>query len=463
MKTLISILGGLLFALLFHDQLLGLNTLLFSAFLVTALLLMNRKVSWTFPLTLSILTLIGSAVAITWHGSLAARWCYFASLFLFLGFVACSQSSYYMSVLNGVYNVLLGIFHDFLYPSARKADVEPKKTRFGEQSLSIGIPLLLVFIFVSFYREANPVFHRWLEVFYLQLDAIDFLWFFTATVASFLMLNIIQPNPVVVWTQVDLTSTEKLSEVPPSQLEQSSWKTELKIGTYSMIVLNVLLVFVLISEFMFLMNLSDFDVVELSKAVHYGVYSSIASIVLAILLISFVFRGALNWIQQNSFLKTLSYLWMVLNMGLLGTIAMKNLSYITQYGLTEKRIGVLIYLLLCLLGIGTVFIKVQSRLNFRFLVRKNLGGAFGILTVLGLFNWSSLITRYNIENEHIELAQLEYYFPQNALVLKEHGLLTKMIEDPGHNYYKLNRKMKETQNRNWQEFNWVAYKLNDHE
>jgi hypothetical protein len=211
------------------------------------------------------------------------------------------------------------------------------------------------------------------------------------------------------------------------------------------------------------MNLSDFDVVELSKAVHYGVYSSIASIVLAILMISFVFRGALNWIQENSFLKTLSYIWMVLNMGLLGTIALKNLSYITQYGLTEKRIGVLIYLLLCLLGIVTVFIKVHSRLNFRFLVRKNLSWTFGILTVLGLFNWSSLITRYNIENEHIELAQLEDHFPQNALVLKEHGLLTKMIEDPDHTYYNLNRRLKNTKDRNWQEFNWIAYKLNAHD
>lgn len=213
---------------------------------------------------------------------------------------------------------------------------------------------------------------------------------------------------------------------------------------------------------MFLLNLSDFTAADLSRAVHHGVYSSIASVVLAISLIVFVFRGAINWIESNKSIKWLAHVWMVLNSMLLITIAFKNWKYISSFGLTEKRIGVFIYLILCVIGITTVFIKVHKALNFTFLIRKNLSWGIAALAILGWVNWSAIISSYNIDNEHSTLSDLYYYYPQNTLVLKEAGYYQKVIALDNYKYE--NKKdLGRSDNRNWQEFNYTFYKAATYE
>ncbi|KQC34309.1 hypothetical protein AAU57_13895 [Nonlabens sp. YIK11] len=460
MKNILSIAGGLLFALLFHDQLLGINVLIFSVFLIIALLVSNKKVAWTWPLTASMIGVVLSAVAIAYHGSTPAKWSYFACIFLFLGYLAYPRASIYISLINGVYNSILGIFHGFLYPSADSQEKSIQKIKYGEWILGIGIPLVLVVVFVSFYSNVNPVFDKWLNTILAEFEYIDFLWFFTASVATFLMLNIIQPNTIEELKQADARQGNLLT--PATTIDPSSVKTELRIGTLSLIALNVLLVLVLISEFMFLTHLSDFTAADLSKSVHQGVYSSIASVVVAICLIAFVFRGSINWLKSNQTIKLLAYGWMVLNSFLLVTIAMKTWEYITSYGLTEKRIGVLIYLVLCLIGIITVFIKVQGAFNFAFLMRKNLSWSIAVLAVLGWINWSAVISRYNIKHDFDNTYQLYQHFPQNAFVLKQ----TNHYEEvTSHDKMRYSKKIDPShlQDRNWQEFNYTFYKASTYE
>ena len=115
----------------------------------------------------------------------------------------------------------------------------------------------------------------------------------------------------------------------------------------------------------------------------------------AIVIILYFFRGNLNFHKENKNLKVLTVLWIVLNIILILVTTYKNFIYVSFHGLTYKRIGVFVYLLLSLIGLITTFIKVYATLNFWFLCRRNVSIGFVILLISTTINWDKLITKYN--------------------------------------------------------------------
>ena len=87
-----------------------------------------------------------------------------------------------------------------------------------------------------------------------------------------------------------------------------------------------------------------------SEYVHQGINVLIVSIIFVILIVTYVFRGQLNFLISGH-LKFLTYFWLGLNLILTGFNFSKNYSYIDNWGLTHKRIGVYIYLALCVIGL----------------------------------------------------------------------------------------------------------------
>jgi len=120
------------------------------------------------------------------------------------------------------------------------------------------------------------------------------------------------------------------------------------------------------------------------------------SIVCAIALILYFFRGNLNFFQGNKRIKVLTYLWIVLNVILVAFTAYKNYTYVETLGLTYKRIGVFVYLLLTLTGLVTAYIKVAQVKNFIYLVRTNIATVFAFLIVSAAVPWDKAITWYNL-------------------------------------------------------------------
>ncbi|ULT43430.1 DUF4173 domain-containing protein [Niabella defluvii] len=94
---------------------------------------------------------------------------------------------------------------------------------------------------------------------------------------------------------------------------------------------------------------------------HERVYVLILSIVMAIAVIMIYFQGLLNFDTQSHLLKKLSFLWIGLNVLLILTVFFRNLEYVAAYGLTFKRIGVFLFLLLSLLGLFTTWIKLKKK------------------------------------------------------------------------------------------------------
>ncbi len=458
-KNIIIIAGGIVFSTLFYAQNLGINALLYSLFLIIILFINYKRLLFAKTIILSSLAMLASATAICMHGSDWSIFMYFLSTFLFLGYVASSQSSIYVGWLNGMYTILFGVFHSLFYQIETEKKLEPtEKVDISQVIKLVIIPVVLIVIFTLLYSSSNPIFNDVLEA--IDFSFIDVFWLFTAAIGSLIMANIEKPQAIQELTVKDQQIANELQPKSLNELQLQSVRNESQIGFISILCLNLLLVFVLITEVLFLTNLNTTQASVLSQAVHQGVYASIASIVIAIGIIAFIYRGDVNFLKNNQKLRILTYIWITLNAFLVASIFTKNYLYIHEHGLTHKRIGVFIYLFLTIAGLITTYLKVNHRLNFVYLIRRNLAISYATLAIYSLINWSAIITEHNIQEEKVSRTYLESLLPQNALVLREYNLYDDYKSQTKSSIYYYNDYNEyDFINRNWQEFNWIAYQL----
>jgi hypothetical protein len=455
-KSIIGTVGGLVFATLFYTQSLGVNALMYSIFLIIALAVSNKNIRFKNTIILSGLAMLSSATAICMHGATWSIVTYFFSTLMYIGYIASFQSSIYVSWINGVYNSIFGMFHSFLYQLEEpKIDPPKKSIDISQLTKTVLTPLVLIVVFTVLYSTSNPVFSNFLAA--MDFSFIDVFWIFTAALGACIMANIQNPQPIKNVTEQDLNYPNELAPKNLNEHQLGTIKKESQIGFISLVCLNILLAVVLITEVLFLTDMPDTIASVLSDAVHQGVYASMVSIILAIGVIAFIFRGDVNFIKNNENLRLLTYTWIGLNVLLVVGIFLKNYMYIHLHGLTHKRIGVLVYLLLTFIGLGTTYLKVSYRLNFVYLLRRNMAAVYVVLSIYALFNWSSIITEHNIKADKMTSSYLESLLPQNALVLKKHGLYKKQTKRDGYSTDRYDES--EFINRNWQEFNWIAYKI----
>jgi hypothetical protein len=128
-------------------------------------------------------------------------------------------------------------------------------------------------------------------------------------------------------------------------------------------------------------------------------------------IILFYFKGYLNFYEGNAWLKRLAYIWIAQNIVLVISTAYRNTVYIGDFGLTHKRIGVYVYLLLCVVGLITTFIKIAKGKNNWFLFRKNAWIFYALMIVSCPFDWDSIITNFDISTfESTKTLELDQYY-----------------------------------------------------
>ncbi len=154
-----------------------------------------------------------------------------------------------------------------------------------------------------------------------------------------------------------------------------------------------------------------------SSAVHEGTDALIFSILLAMAVLLFFFRGNINFLRKNQLLRQLAYVWIFQNALLMITVAIRNYYYISDCGLTMKRIGVYVFLLATLFGLFTFFIKVLEKKSSFYLVRLNCWAVCAVFVLLSCMDWDPYIAEYNIS--HIPEEKLDKQF---LLWLSDHAL-----------------------------------------
>ena len=458
MKQIILIIASLLFSTLFYNQNIGINLSIFSLVAVLLLFAFNRDRFGSIKVILFATAYLLTAFLVFFINSQLSILANCVAFVTLVGAVSNSQTSIFISWFNGLYTTIAGFFHRNFEVIEEGQSVKVKKSiDIWHWIKLIGIPTLFIGLFVFLYQNGNPIFERFITG--INFEWLNLQWILFAVLGYFLFGNISRPVLVDSATTADLSAGNHLKNKglrPEEQLLK-----EKQLGTLLLTVLNLLILFYLITDVVYLLDSQSMSDLSLTERVHSSVYALIASILLAICILLFFFRGDLNFYKGSIRIKQLSYLWIALNALLVCTVIIKNNQYVGDFGLTYKRIGVYIYALLTFFGLASTFFKLLQIKNIWYLFRVNTAAVFVVLMACSFIDWDVEITRFNLEKtQRTDFYYLLNLSERNVHLLRNHAekneLTTELqlqIQDKYLHY------LEKSEEKNWQELTYNAMNL----
>ena len=461
MKKIALFIAALLFSTLFHDQSIGLNLFLFSMLTVAILFINNQSHFKDRKTQVYSLAYLVTGLTIFFHSSTLSLIANLVAFFTLIGHLSETKSSIYVNWLNGLYTTIAGFFHRNFAPNPdnKKEDSEEIKVQIDylHWAKIILIPAVIVIAFIALYKDGNPVFSNLIEK--IDFKFINIQWLLVAGLGYYLLNNIYAPIEVEPATELDLKTDNILHKTASFSVQKLIKENQL--GVILISLLNALIVLYLITDIAFITSEQDISASLFSAQVHSGINALIASIVIAIMILLYVFRGNLNFYDQNKNLKRLAFAWIILNILLVLSISFKNSQYIYHFGLTYKRIGVLVYLILATIGLVTTLLKINSIKNNWYLFRVNTQAAFVILMVSSTINWDYHITNYNFNYAQSMDFDYVYNLSNNNTLLLNEQLKTKSLDEDSIKRInsKYNKYVYELRTNNWQELQYDNFNL----
>jgi hypothetical protein len=427
-KFLLVTAGALLFNLLFWHEKLGLNTVLYDLFVLIALFslypksLLNGTVRW-----LLLAHLICLAMVVV-HNTPVSKAAFFITLCLLAGFAEYAHRSAWFAGGSMLMNILFMVagFGEMVM----SLPTRNRKTRRFSRVIRFAIfPLLILLVFFWLYSAANDAFRQLTEKLSAQLEWFfeNFFDFFTTPRLLFFLLGVFITGAILLksrigwFSQKDAACSDALSRKKISWKERRqrsfyqfvsgimgrfargmmALKNENTTGIISLALLNLLLLVVNAVDIDYLwLHFSYSADQPVYKMVHEGTELLIASIVLAMIILLFFFKGNLNFYRRNRWLKAGAYAWIAQNGVLVASVALRDYYYIAKHGLAYKRIGVLFFLLMVLIGLLTVFIKIARKKTNYYLLRVNAWAGIVILVLATTIHWDELIAGYNLSRRN---------------------------------------------------------------
>lgn len=407
----LSIIGGLIFALLFWKEKLGLNTIIFSIFLWIVFLIDRGTLQNSGKVLIPALGTILASIFIVVNNSANSKIVWVISLLLWSGYnQKKAVHSFYNAVILGFSSFLESPL--LLIKSNWNNSNKTAWKAFWKKISILIIPLALLALFFGIYYAANPKFanlyhrihHVFQRAFSFELDAVFLLLtlvglmlssglFFTSALNNF--FHKIDSNK----TELLIRKRKKTKNLF-STINFLSLKKEYQIAVIVLGLLNLQLIVVNGLDLAYVwFTFEERNAVELSQFVHEGTGFLILSILLAIGIILWFFRGNLNFIAKNKFLKNLVYIWIIQNAFLALSVGMRNFHYVNAYGLAYLRIGVFFFLILVLYGLWTIKEKVSAPKSFYYLFQKNAWFFYFCLLAFSGINWHIAITKFNLSKQ----------------------------------------------------------------
>ena len=430
----LTLTGGILFNFFFWKEGMGINTVLFSAFVIASLFVIDQqKFLRRENLMLASVHLI-SALLIVWQHNSYGMFAWIATLLLLGGsFQTEGWRSLLFIVPAGVVGyamVPVSLFKHFERDETKKENKFFAFKWFGKFVKFGLIPTGVLIVFTLIYQMANPVFNEMMQRFWSHFGNFiaHFFQYFSVPRILFSILGMIILGGLILYAGVkyfgeaDAKKTNDLKRkprvklpllfrTPDGQLIKRNYvkpfsflglKTENITGIITLALLNGLL---------FLLNALDVQYVWMQKAykvgdidysnlVHKGTGFLIASIILSMLILLFMFRRNLNFFKPNSWLKFLAYLWIAQNIFMVSSVFLRDVFYIQNNGITYKRIGVIVYLSMTAFGLLSLFYKIYKTKTLYFLLRINGWFALLLLLAMSSVNWDGQITNYNLNHRN---------------------------------------------------------------
>ncbi len=429
-KLPLALATGIFAAYLLRDQLIGSNwTVLFAALIVTHGAYSGSAFKGIKAIKL--LCVVFALIGVIIYGK---GWSAFLLLITYLALVAETKpylTSYFSDLLFGLTKSVKGL------PQLLTADSDKEKysNSVTTKLYYIAIPTFIVFVFTAFYLSGSSFLSSFLDDFFSDLGEmfesifghVDIQWFVLFGTGILLLsaaINHSDKGKLI----TGLTQLPN-SLLRPSRIRQSSkirnakkvfhsnmisLKIEYKLGCIVLISLNVLLLLTNVLDMVnlwFFYDPSSLRFSEISKFVHEGTYILIFSIILAGLVIIFYYRGNINFLKNNSLLNKLAIIWIAQNAILAFSVAIRNYHYIYYtHALTDKRLGVFIFLILVLIGLFFLYQKVHLKRSIPWLLKINFASLILVISVVQLVNWERMIIRFNFSNPEVKNIDVEALF-----------------------------------------------------
>lgn len=426
-NRLLYLITALSFTLLFYKkEQAGINFGLFVLLLIASSLIMNRSVLKTKQwLIITAGTLI-SSFSVAYYASVLSVWMGIISLLILLTLHRSKYTSYFIALAGSMLSIFGSVIFNILGKLYSAKYLRPirRNTKRTKWTV-IAAVTIIAFLFLTLYRFSSPIFNSYfLGIF----DNIDWGWIFFTLFGAFLLFTFFFKPPLLnKLLRLEPRKDNNIKEESLNPYGQSIFNlfSTIESERYSAFllftILNLLLLFLNLSDMNYLFLKGELPKgITYSDYVHAGVGAVIMSIVLAILLIAFYFRGHLNFDSQSKNIKRLTYCWIVQNMGLILMAAYKNQLYIDAYSLTFLRIGVYYFLGFSTIGLILTFYKIYSIKDTWFLFRSNSVAFYWILVLSSLFNWNIMVTHYNLKySREIDYPYLNTLGHENYPILWE--------------------------------------------
>lgn len=412
----IVIISSVLFTWVFYHQKIGLNLLLFEAFLLSSLLLLKKtKLSGALELITFSGTII-TAILVVVHNSTLSITANLISIILFSGSILFpqlrnlfyAQFLFFQNIFTSQNN-----FIKLLLERSHNAKTIIKYLKI------IGLPLIVFFVFLIMYKLSNPVLAKYTDSAFQHIDKwftsffsnINFplvlLFFLGMIISNHFFLG--KANKKT--TELDQSGNDFMLRKRKKHIlgfKKMGLLNEYKTGVFLFAILNLLILTVNTIDIYWVWFNFEWNGQYLKQFVHEGTYLLIFSVLLSIGLTLYYFRGNQNFLKNNKWLVRLSSLWLIQNAILIISVALRNYWYIYYFALAYKRIGVIFFLIATLIAIYLVFQKIKYKKSSYFLVRKNYLSVYVILIAMALFNWDVIIAKYNFKHYERSFVHLDF-------------------------------------------------------
>ena len=416
-NLLIILLFGIFFTLIFYRQMIGLNLFLFNIVLLALLNWVYKVFDFKNELHIavasgSLLTAIGTLI----HASSLVITMNVISLILLFGVVNNRQIRL---VFNTVFSAIVQFCTGFIFLFQRDEHaIEEKPKRIKNLWHWIGlaiIPLIVLVIFFQLYSASSSKFNN---IFGFISEFIDKVFNFILSNLNFSLLFLFLFGLVIACGYFVRTKRTMAFEEPSTDIlirkrgmyngPKMGLLNELRIGVIMFSLLNVLLAIFNMVDIWYVWINFECDAYLLKEFVHEGTYMLIVTLFISIALVLVFFRKNLNFFSKNRLLKTLTKVWIVQNMIMVGSVLIRNIHYINYFNLAYLRIGVLLFLAIVLFGLITVFFKINKIKNSYFLFRVNMLFAYSALVVFSLADWDVIIAKVNFNNADRAFVHLDF-------------------------------------------------------
>ena len=392
------LLTTLLFIALFYNENIGLNLGILGIAYALLLLFKTPERNRTRTFLIIFVTSIFSSFAFAYYGDFPSFLAVLSSIFL-LAFK--SKNKDLKSLL--IFPVFVINFIIFIYRFFKFDEWLPKRNSSGTLQKFISvilIPAFFIIVFFGIYALGSDHFANVFNDFEFKFNFWEFV--FLSCLGFFIAFNIWNFRiENFFYKQSDLLENNfkndfKIEKPTYSFMDINAERTS---GIVSFFALNILLLI-----FIFTFNYEQFVEFaktpnQLSAETHERVNAVILSILMAIVVILFYFKGNFNFDKKARSLKILAKIWIFLNIVLVISAMTKNAEYCMNLGLTYKRLGVFCFLILSIIGLLITFYKIQKKKTNAFLFNQMIWSFYGTILICSFVNWGNIATYYNIVNK----------------------------------------------------------------